>query len=106
MRVCLYRQADKGGQLDEHSSYAAIEALEHHWDKLSKKRKEQFADMAVVTRCVTSICSDTPCLHLGRMSRRLMLMHVQEPCLCLLLPSPLGVLAMYDSGAVVSRVTW
>ena len=58
MLECLYRQADKGGQLDRHSSYAAIEALEHHWDKLSEKRKEQFAEMAALSKCVTSIRSE------------------------------------------------
>ena len=47
-----YRQADRGAQPDEHSSYAAIESLEHHWDKLSNERKEEFAQMAVVTKCV------------------------------------------------------
>lgn len=86
MRVCMYRQADKGAQLDEHSSYAAIEALEHHWDKLSEKRQEQFAEMAALTRCVTSLCSETPCPYIDRKSQKLTLMRGQEPCLCLLLP--------------------
>ena len=65
-RKCLYRQADKSAQLDEHSSYAAIEALEHHWDKLSVKRKEQFAEMAALTRFVTSLCSETPHLYITK----------------------------------------
>ena len=56
LRERTYRQADSGAQLDDHSSYAAIQALEHHWDKLSEERKEQFAQMAVVTRYVTPLC--------------------------------------------------
>ena len=35
-----------------------------------------------------------------------MLMREQEPCLCLLQPHPLGVLAIHDSNAVVFKVTW
>jgi hypothetical protein len=52
----LCRQAEARAQLPEHDSYAAIEALEHHWDRLSDERKETFAQMAVLTRRGAAPC--------------------------------------------------
>jgi len=37
-------------KLQAHNSFAAIEALEHHWEQLDDERKKMFAQMAVLTR--------------------------------------------------------